>query len=34
MVDVARVSMFGMPVGVFNWDNRYGVARFEYDLRT
>lgn len=31
MVDVARVSMFGMPVGVFNWDNRYGVARFEYD---
>lgn len=31
MVDVAKVSMFGMPVGIFNWDDRYGVARFEYD---
>ena len=31
MVDVARVSMFGIPVGIFNWDDRYGVARFEYD---
>ena len=31
MVDVARVSMFGIPVGTFNWDGRYEVARFEYD---
>ena len=31
MVDVAKVSMFGMPVGIFNWDDRYEVARFEYD---
>ena len=31
MVDVAKVCMFGMPVGIFNWDDRYGVARFEYD---
>ena len=31
MVDVAKVSIFGMPVGIFNWDDRYGVARFEYD---
>ena len=31
MVDVARVTMFGIPVGTFRWDNRYEVARFEYD---
>ncbi len=31
MVDAARVSMFGMPVGAFRWDGRYGVAQFEYD---
>ena len=31
MVDVAKVNMFGIPVGTFNWDNNYGVARFEYD---
>ena len=31
MVDVAKVSMFGIPVGTFNWDSRYEVARFEYD---
>lgn len=31
MVDVARVTMFGLPVGTFNWDDRYGVVRFEYD---
>ncbi len=31
MVDVARVMMFGMPVGTFRWDGRYEVARFEYD---
>lgn len=31
MVDVARVMMFGMPVGTFRWDGRYEVVRFEYD---
>ena len=31
MVDVAKVYMFGIPVGTFNWDDRYEVARFEYD---
>lgn len=31
MVDAARVSMFGIPVGTFQWDNRYGVVQFEYD---
>lgn len=31
MVDVAKVRLFGMPVGTFNWDDRYRVARFEYD---
>lgn len=33
MVDVAKVNMFGVPVGTFQWDERYGVARFEYDSR-
>lgn len=31
MVDVAKVNMFGMPIGTFRWDERYEVARFEYD---
>ena len=31
MVDVARVNMFGQPVGTFRWDERYQVALFEYD---
>lgn len=31
MVDVAKVNMFGQPVGTFRWDERYDVARFEYD---
>lgn len=31
MVDVAMVRMFGMPVGTFQWDEQYEVARFEYD---
>lgn len=31
MVDVAKVSLFGMPMGTFRWDERYGVARFEYE---
>ena len=31
MVDVAKVNMFGIPVGTFRWDDRYEVASFEYD---
>ena len=31
MVDVAKVNMFGIPVGTFSWDERYEVVRFEYD---
>lgn len=31
MVDVAKVNMFEMPVGTFQWDERYEVVRFEYD---
>ena len=31
MVDVAKVNMFGLPVGTFQWDGRYEVVRFEYD---
>ena len=31
MVDVARVKMFGIPVGTFRWDERYEVAQFEYE---
>lgn len=31
MVDAARVIMFGIPVGTFRWDGRYGVVQFEYD---
>ena len=31
MVDVARVNMFGMPLGTFRWDDQYQAAQFEYD---
>ena len=31
MVDVAKVNMFGIPVGTFRWDNRYNIVQFEYD---
>lgn len=31
MVDVARVKMFGIPIGTFRWDSRYDIAQFEYD---
>lgn len=31
MVDVAKVNMFGLPVGTFRWDDQYDVVRFEYD---
>lgn len=30
MVDVAKVNMFGMPVGTFRWDGSRDVALFEY----
>jgi len=33
MVDVAKVNMFGLPVGTIRWDDLYDVARFEYDSR-
>lgn len=33
MVDVAKVNMFGLPVGTFRWDDQYDVVRFEYDIR-
>lgn len=31
MVDVAKVNMFGLPVGTFRWDEQYQIVRFEYD---
>lgn len=31
MVDVAKVSMLSIPIGIINWVERYDVARFEYD---
>ena len=31
MVDVARVNLFGRPMGTFRWDERYQVALFEYE---
>ena len=31
MVDVARVNLFGRPMGTFRWDERYHMAQFEYD---
>lgn len=31
MVDVAKVKMFGYPMGVFRWDSRYDIVHFEYD---
>lgn len=30
MVDVARVKLYGQPVGTVSWDRRYDIARFEY----
>lgn len=33
MVDVAKVNLFGQPMGVFRWDERYQAVQFEYDLR-
>ena len=31
MVDVAKVKLFGMDMGTFQWDESYNVVRFEYD---
>ncbi len=31
MVDVARVMLYGIPIGALQWDNDYNRARFEYD---
>lgn len=31
MVNTAAVSMYGMRVGTFTWDERHNMARFEYD---
>ncbi len=31
MVDVARVNMYGYPVGTFYWNEARQVAQFEYD---
>ena len=31
MVDVARVNLYGQPIGSVRWDQRYEVAQFEYD---
>ena len=31
MVDVARVNLYGQPIGSVRWDQRYEIAHFEYD---
>lgn len=31
MVDVARVVLYGVPIGALQWDGDYNMARFEYD---
>lgn len=30
MVDIARVNLYGQPVGSLRWDNRRQTAFFEY----
>ena len=30
MVDIARVNLYGQPVGTFRWDNNRQLAQFEY----
>ncbi len=30
MVDVAQVNLFGSPMGALRWNERLGVAQFEY----
>ena len=31
MVDVAKVNLFGQPMGVFRWNERYQAVQFEYE---
>lgn len=31
MVDVAKVNIFGIPMGTFRWDSRYDIIQFEYE---
>ena len=31
MVDVARVNLYGQPIGSVRWDQRYEIAQFEYN---
>ncbi len=33
MVSVARVNLYGEPIGSVSWDERYNIARFEYDKK-
>lgn len=30
MVDIAKVKLYGNDLGTFRWNDRYGVAQFEY----
>ncbi len=30
MVDIARVNLYGQPIGTFRWDNNRQLAHFEY----
>lgn len=30
MVDIARVNLYGQPIGTFRWDNNRQIAHFEY----
>ena len=31
MVDVARINLYGQPIGSVRWDRRYEIAQFEYN---
>lgn len=31
MVDVAKVKLYGIPMGIFRKDDRYDIVQFEYD---
>ncbi len=31
MVNVARVNLYGQAIGSVSWDERYNIAKFEYD---
>lgn len=30
MVDIAKVKLYGMDIGTFRWNEKYGLAQFEY----